>query len=315
MNDNQPAKLMRGEKLVAYLIEFATQLLALANVAIFKTELENKIDETNANDTKATADTTGVTDTKTAESAEMITTSLKLAAFLQIYALSINDKVLNNLVNFKRNELTGKSDNDRRNAARYLAERGAEPAIAAALAALAPVAYQADDLAAHVTNVNEYDDLIGRPIEQRSVKSAYTKAVARNMVEMDDIVARLRINMAPVEFMDLTLFDAFEAAALIDDAPSQSQSTFTANIDANGQKKITGITYDPVDELRIQNTGTTSLQLSFCNVAGEVFGEPTVVDSGATLNLTYEQIGPGGTEVWLQNMSTNVMGDYVLNLL
>lgn len=315
MNDNQRAKLMRAEKLVVYLGDNADALSTVANVASFRPELEAKIDETNANDTKATADTTGVTETKTAESAEMVTTSLKLAAFLKIYALSINDKVLNNLIDFKRSELTGKSDNDRRNAARYLAERAAEPAIADALGSLAPVPYRAEDLAAHVTNVNEYDDLIGRPNEQRSTKSAYTKAVARNMVEMDDVVARLRINMAPVEFMNLTLFDAFEAAALIDDAPSQGQSTFTGNIDANGQKKITGITYDPADELRIQNTGTTGLQLTFRNVEGEIFGEPTVVDSGATLNLTYEQIGNGGTEAWLQNMSEDVMGSYVLNLL
>lgn len=315
MNDTQRSKVMRAEKLVVYLGDNATELSTLANVADFKIELESKIDETNNNDTTATADTTGVTESKTAESAEMVTSSLKLAAFLQIHAQNVGDKVLKNLIDFKRSELTGKSDNDRRNAARFLAEKAAETEIAAALAALSPVAYGPDDLAAHVTNVDEYDDLIGRPNEQRSVKSAYTKAVARNIVELDDIVARLRINMAPVEFLNQTLFDAFEAAALIDDAPSHSNSNFSGSIDPNGQKKISNITYDATEELSIQNTGTTTLQLSFRSEDGIIFGEPTEIESGSILVRTFADIAPDGTEVWLQNMSADTAGSYILDLL
>ena len=315
MNDNQRSKTMRGEKLVVFLGDNAGTLAPLANVATYKTQLENKIDEINSNDTAANIDTTGITETKNDESAEMVTSALKLVAFLKIHALQTNDKILNNLIDFKKSELTGKSDNDRRNAARYLAEKGAEPAIAAALAAMAPLAYTAADHAAHVTNVDEYDDLIGRPNEQRSVKSAYTKAVARNIVELDGIVENLRTAMAPVEFFDLTLFDQFEAAALIDDAPSNSSTHFVGTIDPSGQRKIDNIVYEPQEELQIENTGTTDLQLSFRNADGDTFGTPTDVPSGATKNLTYDQIAPEGTSVWLQNMSSSQSASYVLDLL
>jgi hypothetical protein len=315
MNDNQRSKTMRGEKLVVFLGDNAGTLAPLANVATYKTQLENKIDEINTNDTAANIDTTGITETKNDESAEMVTSALKLVAFLKIHALQTNDKILNNLIDFKKSELTGKSDNDRRNAARYLAEKGAEPAIAAALAAMAPLAYTAADLAAHVTNVDEYDDLIGRPNEQRSVKSAYTKAVARNIVELDGIVENLRTAMAPVEFFDLTLFDQFEAAALIDDAPSNSSTHFVGTIDPSGEKKITTLVFEPNDELQLNNTGTSELEISFRDEDNNVLGTPTTVSVGETKVFLFSDLAPDGKAVWLKNLSTTITGNYILDLL
>jgi hypothetical protein len=306
---------MRAEKLLVYLTDNATPLAALANVAPYQTQITNKIQEANNNSTQATLDTTGITETKTTESTELVATAMKLVAFLKIYALQTNDKILNNLIDYRKSELTGKSDNDRRNAARYLAEKAAEPTIAAALAAMAPLAYTAADLAAHNTNLAEYDNLIGRPNEQRSSKSAYTKAVARNILELDGIIENLRVAMAPVEFFDQILYDRFEAAALIDDAPSGSQNHFAGSIDPNGLKKITAISYEPTDELSIQNTGTTDIELSFRDTNDQEVAAPTLVEVGKTLLLSFDAIAPSGDAVWLHNTSATTQANYVLDLL
>jgi hypothetical protein len=315
MNDAQRSKIMRGEKLVVFLGDNAAALAPMADVADAKTALENKIVETNNNDNLATADTTGIAEAKNAESAEMVDSAMKLGAFLQIHARNTNNKELMNMINFRRSELTGADDNKRRNAARFLGEQAQVAGVMAALGALAPTPYLPADLTAHLTNVDQYDNLIGRPHEKRSIKSAYTKAVARNIIELDDIVANLRIDMAPVQFLNLTLFDQFEAAALIDDAPSGSNTHFVGTIDPDGQRKIDEIVYDPQEELQIENTSTVSFQLSFRNDNGDIIGTPIEISSGETKNFTYDQIAPEGTSVWLKNMSSNQAANYILDLL
>jgi hypothetical protein len=315
MNDTQRPKVMRAEKLVVFLGDNAATLAPLANVAAAKTALENKILETNSNDNLATADTTGIAEAKNAESAEMVESAMKLSAFLQIHARNTNNKELMNLIDFRRSELTGADDNKRRNAARFLGEQAQVAGVMAALGALAPTPYLPADLTAHLTNVDQYDNLIGRPHEKRSIKSAYTKAVARNIIELDDIVANLRIDMAPVQFLNLTLFDQFEAAALIDDAPSGSNTNFNGTIDASGQKKITTFVYEPSNELMVENTGTKPFELSFRNADSNVVGTPIEVAVGETKNLTFAEIAPEGEELWLKNLDAITQASYKINLL
>ena len=315
MNDAQRSKIMRGEKLVVFLGDNAATLAPLANVAPAKTALENKILETNNNDNLATADTTGIAEAKNAESAEMVESAMKLGAFLQIHARNTNNKELMNMINFRRSELTGADDNKRRNAARFLGEQAQVAGVMAALGALAPTPYLPADLTAHLTNVDQYDNLIGRPHEKRSIKSAYTKAVARNIIELDDIVANLRIDMAPVQFLNLTLFDQFEAAALIDDAPSGGTNTYEGEVDMGGQRLVVSIEYEPSEELMISNTGTTEFELSFRNEDGEVVDTSTLIAVGASLTLAYGSIASAGTNLWIKNTSDVAMASYKLVLL
>ena len=307
---------MRAEKLSVFLTDNATELATMTNVADDLIAINAKVDELNHNDNLATADTTGTTVAKEAESEEMVQSSLKLSAYLQIYARNTNDKELTNLINYGLSELKGADDNKRRNSARFLTEQAEKPGVMAALGAIVPIGYLPADLLAHKTNVTEYDNLIGRPNEKRSIKSAYTKAVARNLAELDDIIANLRIDMAIVKFLNQILFDQFEAAALIDDAPTVGQTNFNGTIDPSGNKKVAEITYDASDELRIENTGTTTMHISFRNEDGTTtYGTPVEVLNGATLILAYNAIAPEGTHVWLQNMSASNPAGYKLNLL
>ena len=316
MNDYQRSKIMRAEKVVIYLGDNETELLTLANVATYKTALEDKIYEANGNDNIAVEDTTGTTETKADESAEMVESSLKLSAFLQIYARNTNNKTLMNKIDFQRSELNSSDDNRRRNAARYLAEKAQETGVMVALGALLPVPYLPADLTAHETNITEFDDLIGRPNQHRSDKTAYTKAVAQNIEELDDIIANLRIDMAPVQYLKPLLFDKFVASALIDDAPTHHENSFSGTIDANGDKKIAELDYASADELRIENVGTTVLELSFRNEGGStIYGTATEVASGASLLLSFSSIAPEGQQVWIKNTNTIVAGAYALTLL
>lgn len=315
MNDYQRSKIMRAEKVVIYLGDNEAELLTLANVATYKTALEDKIYEANGNDNVAVEDTTGTTETKSDESAEMVESSLKLSAFLQIYARNTNNKTLMNKIDFQRSELNSSDDNRRRNAARYLAEKAQETGVMVALGALLPVPYLPADLTAHETNITEFDDLIGRPNQNRSDKTAYTKAVAQNIEELDDIIANLRIDMAPVQYLKPLLFDKFVASALIDDAPTHHENSFSGMIDANGDKKITVISYVPSNELRVENTGITDLELSFRDEDGNIIDSAIAIAVGDAIQKSFDEVASAGSYVWLKNTSAITQGKYKLNLL
>ncbi len=321
MNDNQRAYMNRAKSVEDILKdeEYEAAIEAVVEVDGLHEQIAAKRTEINANDAKATADTRGTTTAKNLEAAEVIETSLKLCHYLQNHALDTNDLELKALIDHQRSELQKIDDNKKLQAAQALvdmaeAPQGDDPPIIEALYIRTPQAYLPAEFTAHKTNVAEFGVLVGKPKAKRAVKTAYTKAVARGITELNAILDTVRTRMGMLQFYEKIIFDAYEAADKIDDAPTHSDDHFVGTIDPNGQKRIDDIEYAALNELRIENTGVTALQITFRTEDGEVIGEPTEITSGATLNLTYEQIADSGHFVWLLNLSPTQSGSYILDL-
>lgn len=318
MNDDQRAYMMRAKKVEDILKEpdYEARIEAVVSVDGYHEQIATKRAEINANDAKATADTTGTTTAKNLEAAELVETGMLLSIFMQNHALDNNDEELKALIDYQRSELQKMDGNKKLQAAQAMVDiaEANNNEIITALHARTPRAYTPAEFDAHKTNVAQFGALVGKPNAKRAVKTAHTKAVARGITELNAILGTVRTRMGLLQFYEPIIFDAYAAADKIDDGPTHSDDHFEGNIDASGQLEVATFTYDAEEEIRIQNTGPTLIQLTFRTADG-VVGEPLEVPSGSTLTRTFADIAPEGTAVWLQNMSADTMASYVLDII
>ena len=298
MDDNKRAYVSMAEKVDAYLQLKATDIAATAaDVATLQTNLHNKIDETLNNDTQANLDNTGQTVAKNDERSQLLESTRRAIPYLVKYFLSVPNQRMADRINFNKSELENMDDNKFYENAKLVYDTAHVTVVLTAIVALG---YTNLLHTAHLTNLGEFRDLIGTPRMLTGDASSYNRAVERNITQLGGILADIDIEMNLLEFDFTILFDGYYASRGIDAPGSGSGSVSSGTVNSGETKVVRSITFDSAMNLKIENTGGTTLVFMLF-LAGAQVGAALTVSAGNTENHLITDLHTAGDALMVRN--------------
>ena len=192
----------------------------------------------------------------------------------------------------------------------YLRARALENATA-----LVAIGYSNALYTALGTAFSAYNAIRSATREAIADRSSYGLEVDLNMDTMMEILGNLDIEMNLLEYSHTQLFHAYFSCRRIVDPATHSTSHFEDTILANGDIKITDVTYDAATVIMINNLGPGGpVILSLRDVSNNVVGTTLSVDAGANATSTFGDLAPSGVAIWLKNSDGTNTAAYIIDL-
>lgn len=249
MNDYQEDKLGMYEKILAFLLNFATELTGVSQIAGIATALEDKLDDITDAQSVVGSDTSGYTMEKDEARKELTEITLKVSRAAAAYFLSIGNVGKIKLSDYTPTELEKSRDNDLYAKAKKLF-KVADP-VKANLTGFNSGPADVTDLD---TSKETFFDIIQLPATKRGEITASVKDIDKLMGETDQQLDLLDIYMATFAATNANMYSQYQSARAIDlsggGGSSQRQGQLDAGSIAYATFGVNQITADTVFEFK-----------------------------------------------------------------